>query len=532
VPTTFEVHPAIGVARLGSSTLLTEEGFFLGPEPGIAPPERYRDPEGALRRQAARFRVFACERDDRNRLLSAAEVTPDRGNVRWTVHLANRKGVARRRFRRPGFRNHATGDDAVDRELIIDPGPRSVDAPGAWERFDTGRFRSTAVDLGAIATDSTGRLLVLGGNGRSGSDPQQPRLEFDNAHFVDNDHWYDDTSDGPVVAEVALPGGSVRTATAWVFVAPPDFAPGVTNLVTLYDALFDRAVARGVLEAPAPVSFSKHVLPILSRLLGYRWVLRPTGPGLIEGDDEARDDGGAARHWTRLADPSPAAQGFRHSVVERFRNPDRTVPLPDVEPERLLPRLSDLPSHGRGLTNALCLTPTQYQVLRAWGRGDFLSDLESPAASDEMLPDTLDRVALEACVGAPFFPGSDVNELVLGDASRFMEGEPFRLAHAAVRPGEVTAHGPVPWQVDFRVCCSEDKPGRIPRTLGWWPAQRPDDVFTSVGAAGMVRWDRGLREDYQDMVERWDRLGVVIDRGEPGRPFFIETERDTLVVGP
>jgi hypothetical protein len=37
--TTFEVHPAIGVARLGSSRDPGALGFFYGPEPGVAPPE-------------------------------------------------------------------------------------------------------------------------------------------------------------------------------------------------------------------------------------------------------------------------------------------------------------------------------------------------------------------------------------------------------------------------------------------------------------------------------------------------------------
>ena len=438
MPTTFEVHPTIGVARLGSSTLLTGEGFFIGPEPDGVPPDRYRDPEGNLKRQAARFRIFECERDDRNRLLSATELTPERGQVRWTVHLANRKGVARRRFRRPGFRNNAANDDDVDRSLIIDPGPRTVDAPGIWERFNTGRFRSTTVDLGAITMEPSGRLLVLGGFGRSGSDPPQPRLTFDNAHFVDNDHWYDDISDGPVVAEIALPAGSVRTARAWVLVTPPDFAPGVTNLVTLYDFLFDRAVTRGVLEAPAPASFTRHVQPILRRLLDYRWVSLTTGPGLIEERAGGWDDDDAAALWAALADPSPKARGLRTSIARRFRHPDRTVPPSEIDPERMLPRLTDLPFHGRGMTNVLPLTPTQYQVMQAWSHGDFLSDLGNPVPVIELLPDTLDRMALEACVGGPFFPGSDVNNWVLGDAARFEPNEPFHLSHAAVRPGEVT----------------------------------------------------------------------------------------------
>ena len=92
----------------------------------------YRDSAGDLKRQAARFRVFACRRDDNRKLLDATELTLEAvRTITWTVHLVNRKGTARRQCHSgPGFRNHATNNDVADRELIIDPGPRSVSTPG------------------------------------------------------------------------------------------------------------------------------------------------------------------------------------------------------------------------------------------------------------------------------------------------------------------------------------------------------------------------------------------------------------------
>jgi hypothetical protein len=48
----------------------------------------------------------------------------------------------------------------------------------------------------------------------------------------------------------------------------------------------------------------------------------------------------------------------------------------------------------------------------------------------------------------------------------------------------------------------------------------------------MVPRTRGLGEDYQDMVDKWDRLGIVVDHGSNGVPFFIEQERDTEALGP
>src|SRR3712207_2166863 len=49
------IHPAIGVARVGNS----QEGYFVGPEV-TEPPHQLdnRDSQGAIKRQAARFRLY------------------------------------------------------------------------------------------------------------------------------------------------------------------------------------------------------------------------------------------------------------------------------------------------------------------------------------------------------------------------------------------------------------------------------------------------------------------------------------------
>src|SRR4051794_17971128 len=91
--TTPEIHPAIGIARVGSS-----QEFFLGPEPGLALEKNRRDstPSKLLKRQAARFRVFSCTRDPQGKLVSFEELTPDKATITWTVHLVNRKAAAPR----------------------------------------------------------------------------------------------------------------------------------------------------------------------------------------------------------------------------------------------------------------------------------------------------------------------------------------------------------------------------------------------------------------------------------------------------
>ncbi|MEO8427646.1 MAG: LodA/GoxA family CTQ-dependent oxidase, partial [Verrucomicrobiota bacterium] len=57
---TIKIHPAIGIARVGNSP--TE--FFIGPElPGKhkQPFGGYKDAQGRIKRQAARFRLFGYD---------------------------------------------------------------------------------------------------------------------------------------------------------------------------------------------------------------------------------------------------------------------------------------------------------------------------------------------------------------------------------------------------------------------------------------------------------------------------------------
>ena len=157
-----------------------------------------------------RFRLFECDRDATGRLVTASEVLPDRGTIDWEVHLANRKAAAPRFLDSGGQvnlnpanrRNGATGNDQSDTDLVIDPGSRVVSATARGPAlFDGGKFRGVSVPLGEIRAESSGRLIVIGGFGTSGSQPIAP---LDGSIFADNDNWYDDTSDGPSTPQSSL----------------------------------------------------------------------------------------------------------------------------------------------------------------------------------------------------------------------------------------------------------------------------------------------------------------------------------------
>src|SRR5207302_1804770 len=95
-------------------------------------------------------------------------------------------------------------------------------------------------------------LLVFGGNGQSASNSLTPDIDRI-SDYANNDTWFDDVADGPVTATVTFADGTVETLDgvkgAWVTVAPPDFAPSVGVVITLYDTLWDVAVR--LLNIPA-----------------------------------------------------------------------------------------------------------------------------------------------------------------------------------------------------------------------------------------------------------------------------------------
>lgn len=563
VITSCKIFPGIGVARLGNSP----EDFFLGPEvPGIVAATadgRFKDAEGRVKRQAARFRIFGFDRDG----AVVAELTSQEAEITWEVELANTKGaffefqglLAERKARDAGGTLPLRNKDVADtpqapnaRDVLrVRPGSRSIrgnSESGFRYRFRGGTFLGTPVDLGELRTDEGGRLLVLGGAGRSGSVRPGNPLH----HYANNDGWFDDTSDGPVRARVTLrDGGAQLEATpAWVICAPPDFAPSVSNVVRLYDVMQEAAVAKGWLPRPERVSFTRDVLPILARPVGYQWVNAEAARGHAAGFGNFLDPA----ILTKLADRSDAARDARRTVFARLRTPGSTDGRQAVA--RFMPALSgdNGDATDGDITTWLTLLESQYRILERWAEGDFDADLggapPSPTGPLESFPvaqqpELLVRAALEPCVGGAFFPGIEMTYIARDPA---LYSEPFRL-RAGLAPGDITRYMALPWQADFYECREH-----------WWPAQRPDEVLTSDTfeellkkaelpadvvdrdeiAGRRARWDRGIgnQAGYEglpryagdnDMVEKWSRLGFLVPKEGPGgKTYVVETERGVV----
>src|SRR6188472_2851393 len=136
--------------------------------------------------------------------------------------------------------------------------------------------------------------------------------------FGNNDLWYDDTSDGPVDATVHIAGREIPVTGAWVVVAPPNYAPGIESVVTMYDLLFEVATVLAPDLRPARPSFTRMIYPLFARLVQNQWV---NAGFLRDFGWNSPSDFLAPESLRLLASLDPANRFLRRQIFERFRNP-------------------------------------------------------------------------------------------------------------------------------------------------------------------------------------------------------------------
>jgi hypothetical protein len=496
----YKIHPSIGIMRVGDHPT----AFFIGPEePGSPGVELTGASEtkitayksgGQLKRQAARFRVWEYDQDASGKLTPVREVTSKIGKVEWKVELVNKKAagnsivplvVNRRQVLVPTGppRNGSVADR--DRLIIRDPRVRGISGENQPPvAFDQGQFLGRPVYLGELRTDSLGRLIALGGRGKSegipssAGGPVPPLSVFDN-----NDGWHDDVSDGPVSAMVTIGAlAPVPAVPAWAVCAPPDFAPGIGGVSSLYEVALQAAFELGKFTPPAVPSFRRDIFPTLARSLGLRWVHQYS----YWNDDLPQV--GNTLDGSTLSDASAANGAQRQKVYNVISQPNLF--------EFAIPAYCDA-------------------ALRRWVAGSFVDDWSAgePALG---VPEQLDRASLLACIGSNFFPGIEAG-FVMTKSDLYLEA--LRFDPAKLNPGDVTAAMALPWQADFNDCSDN-----------WWPSQRPNNVFASAGdvPGNPVAWADGVYSGDDDdsrlqMVKLFAKLGFIVPAGSN----FLESERDS-----
>lgn len=508
--TVFRVHPSINFARIGSSP-----EFYLSPETSAGLPlnntattgglpikpgtesefvtsNDLRDAEGLLKRQAARFRLYAYELDGLDTYpckspaqeivvgsrLADGRVVKD---IVWTAHIANKKAAAYVVVNSQGVNAYADGKVPQLRnqgvygdvnsptrlsQLMIDPGPRAiaasaktsahfdavtpasyVDASGKIQEqadypkyFPTGKlFEPTGKlnTLGEIQTDEKGRLLVLPGFGRTAAQYDEYGDPIPLTGDLNNAGWFDDAGDGPVSATLIFEDGGVEPVFgAWVICGDPGFAPQIRNVVSVWDDVFDVWVRELALQPeiynPQSGAFNPDYQPDFEAQI--RPIFRAAN----------------LQRWTTNL-PKMALRA--HDAVDAISatdEPNRTIMAglnfirnPNL-PAELNIGVPLMPlSVGDAGTSFLTVTKTQYFFLEQWSKNNFASDKGSGLGAGEML----DMASLSNCLGGRFVPGIEVSytvrceDLYMNDWRESGAG-PFRVKHKALNYAEVNPKTP------------------------------------------------------------------------------------------
>jgi len=563
------VYPPLGIARIGDS----RDEFYVGPEIPDQPSKGpFRDAKGRIKRQGARFRVYAHYSNGDVEELYSKNTT----SIEWKVHLVNSKSaywefteryefnaildanndknphkVLRNPNIQPGLHPHQRT------QLINDPGERTIsgkNVSGEKYRFTGGKiFNRAGPELGEIRTDDNGRLIVLGGLGHSDT-VDGTRIKS----YTNNNGWFDDTADGPVGATVKIGDKVYEADPGWVLVGPPKFAPTVKSVVTLHTVFKETAIKGGLLEDDETVEFYRDIFPTFETVSKTSWVSLVAYRGHRPG---GRADFLSGDWQDRLMNDAQT----RKSIFAVLRPPMQSFTNPEQFPDEFSGKatIKFMPAMGGDGGNTVDLlpetwfsvTPGMYRKFAKWRDGDFVIDPHSKAkwtqyksfdqipAKDQ--PHALTLSSLEWAQGGPFEPGIEISyhcyhPEIFRSAFRFSKD---------FKAGDASCMMAIPWQADFYECNEVGGP--------WWPAARPDDVveekyYQEVRKANpnadiykllptRVKWHRGLHENppvtgkhepswgNEDMTKNWHTLGFVVPKPNPGGPILVETERLNIV---
>ncbi len=494
----FRVHPTVNFARFGTS-----EDYVLSPETSAGLPQEgtkttgglpirrgtesepitsrdLRDESGHLKRQAARFRIYAYPKATSARypegggtevvigtkLADGRTVT----DLVWSSHLANKKAAAYNVVNNKGILAYADGQvpqmrnpevhgtiDSAYRlnRLMIDAGPRSIVATaGGCVHFDRCseatrvaedgtvsplpnypiRFPRDTNDelfepsgpldtLGELRVDEAGRLLVLASTGNAVGQYDEYGVPIQMTGDLNNVGWFDSAADGPVNVAILFDDGSVEHAFgAWVVCGDPAYAPQIRNVVSVWDDVYDMFVRELELQpdlySNAGGTFNAEYRPTFCQDIYPVFVAANL------------------QRWTANLPPLALRAHDAVQAITEQDDPNATIMAglnfirnPNANETNLGAPLMPL-SLGAAGTSFLTVTKTQYFFLEQWSRGRF-----DKGGAQKLGPgEALDVAALANCLGGRYVPGIEVSytimekDIYLRDWRSTGAG-PFRIKH-------------------------------------------------------------------------------------------------------
>ena len=573
----------------------------------------FRDSNNNPKRQAARFRLFAYNQaqssypsEDPGQEIKIGDTLDGRKitDIIWTVHLANKKNnnyqitdaqgeeigiLAYENGGLPPVRNPQFGNDLSNptrlSQLVVDAGPRALSAssngnetvhfnaattasysangaiqsqPNYPMSFPDDHFTmfnplGSIDSLGEMTIEAgTGRLIVAGGYGKASgimNNGTPPKLD----DAIDNDDWFDDTSDGMVCATVLFDSGDpIEAVQGWVVCTDPGYAPQTRNVVSTWDDIYNTWIEQlnlspaiyqnGAYSDTYKAAFDQDVLPIFHGALLQQWNTNLPQKA-IKGHE-----------YMASITPADDPQAKLPSFKQLIRDPNEANQ--DGEGVKMPLALGD------ATKSFLSVTTTQYDMLSKWYDGNFIEE-GAPLGVGEKL----DRVTMENCLGGRYSPGIDLTFIVRDvnlydqnwqgatgpfrlnftplDYSTATKDSPFLgegyvpLRTVKVEPGDLCKFMSQPWHTDYNSCATHtpDPNPKGNNTLYWsWPAQRPVTVYPASECqyqADTGHWvlggqlysvrgsggngthtdypqQQGRYQCYFDYVQNWHKVGFVI----------------------
>lgn len=477
----FRIYPSIGVARLGNGPADKDQVIFSPEIPWANLYEtdnNYLTEDGKVKKQAQRFYIYECDGNG----VPVQQINPNEYDIRWTVEVANKKPfwydfnnsldlsiISENKNVSPDFAANkiAPGIGATQRNPnVLNMAPRTPDGydfrkelvnrPDAvtvnseFTKTEIGgefpfkkngtsllaRHLNTTdqtVNLGTVEYDN-GTLIFYAGDGVSAAlNPSDV-----NTDFADNSNWYDDICDGRITASITSKTDSTvyhlndALSAAWVTTAPPDYAPQIQPIATMYDMM------TGASNEDFDPSFGL-VFPLMYRLYRMQWVNLGDflSPSFRETIDKLTADG----KFRCLFEKGPEGDAVRTEIFNMFRNPAYPINNEPIIPSNSTTSISvkglgtdelKLPYYpGDGINYPgspaqwFAIPPLLYDQLRLWKEGNFetiegqfnnIDELGEyyrqkflAAANDaSKKPLLMTRAVMETLYGGGFHPGVEL----------------------------------------------------------------------------------------------------------------------------
>ncbi|MBC8757433.1 hypothetical protein H2O64_22375 [Kordia sp. YSTF-M3] len=503
----FRIYPSIGIARLGNGPAEKDKVIFSPEVPWknlFETDQNYLTKDGRLKKQAQRFYIYECDANGN----PTHQINTADYDIEWSVEVANKKpfwydfnnsldlsvlahnqnlspnfvkdklapGISAER-RNPNVLNQGLrveGGYDYRKELVNHPGIVSVDERAKRKEikgeFPSSQMSKSAfsmlakrmnvdsrpVNLGTVEYDDDGTLIFYGADGISAAlNPSDL-----NTDFADNSNWYDDICDGRVTASIRKKDSGEKfelddaNSAAWVASAPPDYAPQIQPLSTMYDLITGAANEEHASELAT-------VFPMMYRLYRMQWV--NLGDFLAPSFKETIDEliANDTFKYIYKKEPKAEADAVREKIFNMFRDPAYKMSNEPIIPSK---NTTDLVNRGSGTDELklpyypgdaidypgspaqwFAIPPMLYEQLRKWRDGDFFTP-ESfnfknmdemgafyrqqflDSANDEARkPLLMTRAVLETLYGGGFHPGVELTWPMRHEQMYAENSETFKL---------------------------------------------------------------------------------------------------------